>query len=320
VNKYIKHLLFFALLFGNDVYCQQAVLSGQLKLDSTWQKKIYISQIPDFNQMFTASGKLIIAEANIDSAGKFKISFTAPKGETLYRLHIAKRNEPAATLIIGSEDENYVFFVAKDTSQVYFMASGNGKILNQTNIKDSKANDELNNLLTLISDNSITRDSLKNQFVATAEKSNSELVGLLAVYSAFGLDVSQKGRIQSALKRYNKENIYGTRIFEEYKSKESRVLIVLLIIILLLAGSLLAYKEYKKRGLAKIIHSLSHREVNIVRLILDGKSNKEIAAILNIEISTVKTHVNNIYAKLQIGNRKELVKYQEMFQNKKDIS
>ena len=96
----------------------------------------------------------------------------------------------------------------------------------------------------------------------------------------------------------------------------------MLIIVLLLAGSLLAFKEYKKRRLAKIIQSLSQREVNIVRHIQAGKTNKEIAAILNIEISTIKTHVNNIYTKLQIGNRKELLKYQEMFQNKnkQDIS
>ncbi len=272
--------------------------------------------------MFTASSKLIIAKANIDSTGKFKIAFTDSKWETLYRLHIVKKNEPAATLTIGGEDENYVFFIAKDLSQVYLKASDNGKILNQINIKDGKSNDELNSLLKLISDNSISRDSLKDQLVVTAEKSNSELVGLLAVYSAFGLDVSQKSRIKNALKRYSRENIYGTRIFEEYKSKDNRGLIVLLIIVLLLAGSLLAFKEYKKRRLAKIIQSLSQREVNIVRHIQAGKTNKEIAAILNIEISTIKTHVNNIYTKLQIGNRKELLKYQEMFQNKnkQDIS
>ena len=179
-----------------------------IKIGFYLAKKIYISQIPDFNQMFTASSKLIIAKANIDSTGKFKIAFTDSKWETLYRLHIVKKNEPAATLTIGGEDENYVFFIAKDLSQVYLKASDNGKILNQINIKDGKSNDELNSLLKLISDNSISRDSLKDQLVVTAEKSNSELVGLLAVYSAFGLDVSQKSRIKNALKKGIAEKIF----------------------------------------------------------------------------------------------------------------
>jgi DNA-binding CsgD family transcriptional regulator len=296
------------------MYGQQGVLSGVLKLDSTWQKRVYISQISDFNQMFTASGKLIVAEGNIDSSGKFKVTFPAPKSDALYRLHISKNTEPAATLIIGGEDENYVFFIAKDTSQIHFTGSLNGKILSQINIEGGKANHELNNLLILNSDNSITRDSLKNQLVATAETSNTELVGLLAVYSAFGLDLNQKNRIQRALKRYDKANLYGTRIFEEYKSKDNRVFIVLLLIVLFSGGCLFIYKDYKKRELTKITRSLSQREANIVKLILEGKANKEIAANLNIELSTVKTHVNNIYAKLRISNRKELTKYQEILQ------
>ena len=41
------------------------------------------------------------------------------------------------------------------------------------------------------------------------------------------------------------------------------------------------------------------------KLIGDGKSNKEIAIELFIELSTVKTHINKLYTKLKIKNRNE---------------
>lgn len=52
--------------------------------------------------------------------------------------------------------------------------------------------------------------------------------------------------------------------------------------------------------------SLSKQEEKIKMLILEGKTNKEIAAELFISISTVKTHITNIYSKLNVSTRKEL--------------
>lgn len=54
---------------------------------------------------------------------------------------------------------------------------------------------------------------------------------------------------------------------------------------------------------------LTRRESEIAKLIDDGLSNKEIAARLHIEVSTVKNHVHNILDKLQIHNRHRAVKY-----------
>ena len=45
-------------------------------------------------------------------------------------------------------------------------------------------------------------------------------------------------------------------------------------------------------------YELSHREEEVLKLILEGKKNSEIAKMLFISISTVKTHVNNIYKKI----------------------
>jgi DNA-binding NarL/FixJ family response regulator len=48
---------------------------------------------------------------------------------------------------------------------------------------------------------------------------------------------------------------------------------------------------------------LTRRETEIIGLIEAGLSNKEIAARLNIEVSTVKNHVHNILDKLQLHDR-----------------
>ena len=53
--------------------------------------------------------------------------------------------------------------------------------------------------------------------------------------------------------------------------------------------------------------SLSGRELEVLRLISSGKSNKEIAAGLFIAESTVKTHVASIYEKLSVTDRTEAV-------------
>jgi DNA-binding CsgD family transcriptional regulator len=52
-----------------------------------------------------------------------------------------------------------------------------------------------------------------------------------------------------------------------------------------------------------IVITLTKREKEIVNLIADGKSNKEIAQILNVSVHTVEKHLNNIYKKLGVNNR-----------------
>jgi DNA-binding CsgD family transcriptional regulator len=52
--------------------------------------------------------------------------------------------------------------------------------------------------------------------------------------------------------------------------------------------------------------ALTERELEIVRLVAGGKSNKAIGKALDISPRTVSTHLSNIYAKLEIGSREEL--------------
>jgi len=53
--------------------------------------------------------------------------------------------------------------------------------------------------------------------------------------------------------------------------------------------------------------ALSERELEVLTLIARGTSNKLIATSLNIGESTVKTHIQNIFHKLNVGDRTEAV-------------
>jgi DNA-binding NarL/FixJ family response regulator len=50
-------------------------------------------------------------------------------------------------------------------------------------------------------------------------------------------------------------------------------------------------------------HGLSRRELEVLRLVAAGKSNRQIATELVISEHTVARHVQNIYAKLGLSSR-----------------
>ena len=56
-----------------------------------------------------------------------------------------------------------------------------------------------------------------------------------------------------------------------------------------------------------IYNKLTKREIEITRLVVQGKNNRQIAQELYISESTVKNHISNIMDKLSVKNRIELV-------------
>jgi DNA-binding NarL/FixJ family response regulator len=66
-----------------------------------------------------------------------------------------------------------------------------------------------------------------------------------------------------------------------------------------------------KKGSGNLIRAvrMTNREREIIALIGNGLSNKEIAQQLNIATYTVKSHVHNILEKLALHNRIEIAKY-----------
>jgi len=90
----------------------------------------------------------------------------------------------------------------------------------------------------------------------------------------------------------------------ENKFATSKIIIAVMVFFLMTL-LFFAFKSRRKKGGDQVY--LSPQEINVQRLILGGKTNKEIANELFISLSTVKTHITNIYGKLKVSSRQELL-------------
>ncbi len=70
------------------------------------------------------------------------------------------------------------------------------------------------------------------------------------------------------------------------------------------------YMRYlQQRGLKDSYDLLTDREKEILQLLAEGKTNKEVAALLNLSLYTVETHRSHIMQKLNLHNTAEIVLY-----------
>ncbi|MCB2108935.1 MAG: response regulator transcription factor [Rhodobacteraceae bacterium] len=62
------------------------------------------------------------------------------------------------------------------------------------------------------------------------------------------------------------------------------------------------------RDLPGALHALTSREAMVLKLLISGKSNKEIARELDLQEVTVKVHLRNVYRKINANNRTDAVR------------
>lgn len=68
-------------------------------------------------------------------------------------------------------------------------------------------------------------------------------------------------------------------------------------------------RQLQARGLSDSYHLLTHREKEVLQLLAEGRSNKEVATLLDLSLSTVETHRANLMQKLNLHNTAEIVLY-----------
>lgn len=78
----------------------------------------------------------------------------------------------------------------------------------------------------------------------------------------------------------------------------------------LLADSHARAPDHGAPGLNNV---LTERETNVIGLVAQGRSNKEIARAMNISAETVKTHLKNIFEKLGVQQRSQAVQMARLF-------
>ena len=68
-------------------------------------------------------------------------------------------------------------------------------------------------------------------------------------------------------------------------------------------------RRLRAKGLTDTYHLLTDREKEVLQLLAEGRSNKEVASELDLSLSTVETHRANLMQKLNLHNTAELVLY-----------
>lgn len=69
------------------------------------------------------------------------------------------------------------------------------------------------------------------------------------------------------------------------------------------------FNEVKQQEL-----EISNRELEVLQLLAEGMSNQEIAARLFLSLSTIKTHLSNLFFKLDVNSRTQAVVKAKQFQ------
>ena len=91
--------------------------------------------------------------------------------------------------------------------------------------------------------------------------------------------------------------------------------VIILVLLVILTGLFQQLKKMRSlesdpaNNLKPLYEGLTLKQQEILSLLAAGKTNKEIAQELFVELSTVKTHINNIYRQLGVSTRKEAVDF-----------
>jgi len=343
MTVYFRLYLFF-LLFNSSNLLAQFKFSGQVNapfLDS----KAYLILVDDYKKGDLFLTDQIIQETSIDSLGRFLFSGNfLSKQNKFYKIHIDQCNNEITDykhLLNDCLNSNSIIFIANNSDSIFFPLNNFEQMFCSLeysriqNISIQKIDSVQEVLLYHLQDSKseAQRKILFTDFIKKIQDFSISLEEPLVELYAYQLyasrnsfsrelymkDLSKSTYYNELLGRLN-ENYPSsnyTAQFEsdlqldnyQFKTKKSNLIIgILVVLLLILTGILfiLIFEKRKKKRIVDYNKILSPQEQKIFELIHKGLANKEIAAELFISLSTVKTHINNIYAKLKIKSRKEI--------------
>ncbi|MDY2588324.1 response regulator transcription factor [Winogradskyella aquimaris] len=200
------------------------------------------------------------------------------------------------------EFSNYVYRLNQEltsTTDFNLRKKSSAQILSE--LKSYAKNKEVHPLVTLILISGVQENVLKEDYKSDHEFYLKLQDGLNGYYnnSSYALQFKDlmidlsKNQTQHDLEFYKRLTIISGGIC---------LLLLITVIFLLLK---LKRKMNEKPPQENI--NLTNQEERIADLIVQDKTNKEIATELFVSLSTVKTHIRNIYAKLEVNNRQEFI-------------
>jgi|FLOH01.1.fsa_nt_gi DNA-binding CsgD family transcriptional regulator len=332
----ILSLLFSVLTFATLA----ADIKGKIVIDESWEPVIYLSAINSFDDFNTAAYDFLVYQTSIDSLGNFEMKdLILPEGDRIYRLHICKKNDPVSTIIIGGKDENFIHFLMNNQSVIVIHTDGEKPFFQNNIVQGNDANNNLFLLLNLQKElltpptlpskqnREFQKEKIINKYMDVADTSSHTITKLLALHlineSAESPQIELMEKTGQELHISDSSNPYYLKFLDQLKylryqsgqsifPSSSWLKWTGLILLLIFIGLIIFNRKGRKKESmlpvnSNLIQELSVQEKKVFDLIRTGASNKEISSELNIEVSTVKSHVYKIFTRLGIKSRKEIV-------------
>jgi len=347
IKRFLVTVLLLTLHFSNA----QAgyVIEGTVNLQGEWQSTIYLATIDKLDNYYNANAEYIINSASIDTAGHFQLNGdNLPDHSQFYRLYLVKEesSEFNACLYFEGDNHNFVHLILNNNSHITIEADQNTYApFGDYKIEADKESLLMNSLERLLypsylfyeikfpSELQFSQNKLNKDLFNFADTCNSDLVSLAAINntdydSYFDTNVDQYYSFGETLKNkladhpytadyLNKLRYYSGDLGNNHLGNWKYLLWglvlvsnILLMYVLKLRRQLLNQYKSDRSPVNPAVHYTS-QERRILSLIKEGKSNKEIASELFIELSTVKSHINKLYSKLNVKNRAEAIKNAE---------
>lgn len=320
-------------------------VSGRVNLSEEWQPQIFLAAIDKLDDYYNAYPDLIVDAANVNPDGTFLLQgSTLPPEQKFYRIYLMKEqnSEFDACLYVGGDDHNFIHVVLDSDTELIVNsdATYNAPFGNYT-VEGNYDNEMMRSLARLVypsfyfyqikfpSELRFSQEKLNRDLISFSDTCSSTMASLAAVintdmdkyhnsnsafYSAFANRLGKDLDDNSYKEDYDRKlRYYNPDTKTESSWKDSLLLLLGGLTLFLIWQNIRLRKKPKgqldeSKTQLDLTEQLTNKEKEILNLITIGKSNKEIAGELFIELSTVKTHINKIYSKLKISQRKEAVK------------
>ncbi|WP_299443373.1 helix-turn-helix transcriptional regulator [uncultured Aquimarina sp.] len=297
----------------SGIYPEQII--QKVNPDSTGYFMFTENNLPSQNRIYR------IHTENCSEADKESIHFNGICLNSKEILFIAK-NEDTISLPFTTDDEVFCEVVSTNERSNTFLKVDS--IIENMRYAFSSYRSEANRKVNSIKWFNTLQEYGKNQnepltelyiYSFLSNKSNN-------LYTYYLKDLKQNTYYDELLERL--ENTYPNSPYtKQYKTelaadkfsveiitRETSSYWLWILISLLIVSGLLNIFQFQKLKKHKNSNKLADRkltqqEKKILDLILQDKTNKEIASLLFLSISTIKTHINNLYKKIDVENREE---------------
>ena len=342
----IQTTIIILLCFGYSTACLGQYEFAGVVDQEKWQGELYLSLVDDYRKLSGVHPEQIIHRVQPDTTGYFvfqgnNLSAT----NNVYRIHVDNCAEDSQTTThytghcLNSKE---VLFVANNSDRLQLPFSFDEEMFCRITSANEKADvfikmDSLREQMAY--DFGTFRSTANRQLNAqkwfsTFQEYGQHLQEPFAELYAFSFfsdrssdlytyylkDLEDNSYYDELLDRL--ENNYPEHPFTRQYNNELKADRYVLsqsegiskwwyLLVTLLLGSILingyfVYTRIQKAKKAKPQAQLTAQEQKIVDLILKDYTNKEIATTIFVSLSTVKTHINNIYRKLDVSSRDTL--------------